>query len=269
MSAARRGWWLGLSAGAVITVATMVDGPGGRPPPDAVAMVGQQIIRRADLDRALWALHVDRRGGVQPRDRARALDRLVTEALLVDWAIEGGLHRDDPRARLDLSTAALAAIAAEAERAPDEAELSAFLAEHAEQFRAPRALTVDHRIFTGPRARARARATRFAAGADEPGSDHPLAVPRAPMTFADLRQRLGPDAAEALWGGAPVAGPWRVPPDGWAVARRLADLGGEVPPLADVRAEVHEAWLRDQGERALRRFVTERSREVRVWRADR
>ena len=266
---ARAAWWLGALLGAAAAAAAMVSQPAAlAPPADAVAVVGEQIIHRDDLDRAVAAMAADRRRGPQPEDRARALKRLVDEALLVDWAIESNLHRDDLKVRADLTTAALALLAAEAEAlTPTDAELTTFYAQHAERFRQPRRLTLDHRVFRGADARALAEGFLRDPHSSPPTSPWPLLAPRQPLDRSDLQRHLGATRAQALWDGAPVP-PWRVDGDAWAAVRVVHDKGGALPPLAEVRDLVHEAWRRDQGEQALRRFLAERRAAVRVWTAE-
>ncbi len=98
-------------------------------PPGTVARVNDVPILREDYERAVAALQADRRGALQPGDRAHVLDRLIEEELLVQRGLELGFVRYDRRVRADLTRAVIDSVVSEVEdAAPTEEELHAFFA---------------------------------------------------------------------------------------------------------------------------------------------
>ena len=131
-----RPWLLagGMLVGAALAVFYIVRIPDtAEPTTDAVAWVNDRPISRASYENALQAVAGDRKGGtLQPDDRERVLQRLIDQELLIDRAIELGLHERDPQIRNQLATAMIDFLVRRAEddaSAADEAELRAFYEE--------------------------------------------------------------------------------------------------------------------------------------------
>jgi len=83
--------------------------------PDVVAVVGVVPIGADELERAVDAVADDRRGAMTGADRARVLERLVDEELLVQAAVDAGLPENDGVVRRALTEAMMAAIEAQAD----------------------------------------------------------------------------------------------------------------------------------------------------------
>ena len=87
-----RPWLLGVGmlVGAALAVYFIVRLPETREPAgDAVAWVSDRPISRASYESALQAVASDRKSGtLRADDRARVLDRLIDQELLIDRAIE-------------------------------------------------------------------------------------------------------------------------------------------------------------------------------------
>jgi len=111
---------------------------GDSPPPGSVAIVGETPVSRESYETALAGLASDRREPLGQDEREHVLDRLIDEALLVDYGLELGLAARDSRTRADLSAAVIQLIVAQAEATagePSDSELEAFHGENSEMFR--------------------------------------------------------------------------------------------------------------------------------------
>jgi parvulin-like peptidyl-prolyl isomerase len=260
----RRALVVGAVAGVVLAAWGIV-APGGRHavPPDAVAIVNGVPIRAAQYRRALAGVASDRRDGtVDDGLRRHVLDRLIEEELLVQRGLALGLARTDRRVRGELTAAVIAAVLADVDETPSDAEVDAFYAEHPDVFRAPGRVQVEQ-IFFDERREADARAARRqlddGAGFDRVrsgGDPEPVPVPAAPLPPERLVDYLGPTVARAALGlpEGGVAGPLR---SGWGyhVVRVAGREDASLPPLDDVRAEVRGELVRRAGDRRLRDYL--------------
>lgn len=95
---------------------------------DVVAVVGTVAIGRDELERALTAVAADRRTPLTFADRARVLERLIDEELLVQAALEAGLPEHDRAVRRALTDAVMAAIEAQADDDSVQAAVQEYLA---------------------------------------------------------------------------------------------------------------------------------------------
>jgi len=177
-----RPWSLGagMIAGALLAVFYIVRLPETpEPAMDAVAWVNDRPISRASYENALQAVAGDRKSGtLRADDRERVLQRLIDQELLLDRAIELGLHERDPQIRNQLATAMIDFLVRRAEdeaRAADEATLRAFYEE--QRFRFERA--AQYRI------------------AVEGGA---VPVPDGFLLTKEIEQRLGPSVARQVVG---------------------------------------------------------------------
>ncbi|MBK9035619.1 MAG: peptidyl-prolyl cis-trans isomerase [Myxococcales bacterium] len=268
---------LGAAAGASVAVLGLVAPHRRAPtvPADAAALVNGVPISRATYQAALAAVADDRRdGAADPALRARVLDRLIEEELLVQRGLALGLVRLDPRVRADLVAAVLAEIdgAAELGPPPDDAALAALHAAEPGRFsRAPR-VTVTTAWFAGVDGAARAAAGRATvtdevswaavrAGADRPA----VVVPTGAVPAGGLLDVLGPTAARAALTLAvgEVSAPVVTSGGCWLV-RLEARADGGVRALAEVRPEVQAEYWRQAGDRRLRATLDDERRAARV-----
>ena len=250
-----------------------VDEVGG----DVLARVEGRPIFRTDVERGLTAIDADRREGVRVEDRARVLDRLIDEELLVQRALELGLAERDRRVRDDLVSAMIDALTARAgdDAEPEPGELAAFYAAEADYFRRPSRFEVEHVFLRdGDGALDRAESAREALLAGQSiasmATDRPALPLRAGwVSPRDLTAALGPTAAErvARLREGEVSEPLATA-EGYHVVRVVARRGGEVPPLAESRDAVVAEYRRRAGERALRDFLDERRAAARVTLAE-
>jgi hypothetical protein len=232
-----RPWLLagGMLVGAALAVFYIVRIPDtAEPTTDAVAWVNDRPISRASYENALQAVAGDRKGGtLQPDDRERVLQRLIDQELLIDRAIELGLHERDPQIRNQLATAMIDFLVRRAEddaSAADEAELRAFYEE--QHFRFER----------GPQYRI----------AVEGGA---VPLPDGLLLAKEIEQRLGPSAArkvaELETGESVVIGEG----GGQYTVRLLERRDGVLVPFDEARDAVEAAYLRDRSETAVREFL--------------
>ncbi|MGB8332406.1 MAG: SurA N-terminal domain-containing protein [Polyangiales bacterium] len=232
-----RSWWLaaGMLAGAALAVFYIVRVPeAAQPTTDAVAWVNDRPISRDSYENALEAVAGDRKSGtLREDDRERVLHRLIDQELLLDRAIELGLHERDPQIRNQLATAMIDFLVRRAEdeaRAADEAALRAFYDEQRFRFE---------------------RGARYRIAVE--GGAMPL--PDGFLLAKEIEQRLGPSAAgevtELNVGEAVVLGQGT----GQYTVRLLERHDGGVAPFEEAREAVEAAYLRERSEAAVREFL--------------
>ena len=231
-----RPWLLagGMLVGAVLAVFYIARAPEALPPSaDAVAWVHGRPIARESYESALRAVASDRKGGaLEPGDAERVLNRLIDQELLIDRAIELGLHERDPQLRNQLATAMIDFLVRRAEDEATDAtedELRAFY--EAERFRFERA----------PQYRVAVEGTA-------------MPIPGGFLLEKELAQRLGPSMAERVTEmrvGDSIAsadGAYQL----WLLERRA----GEVAPFDEAREAVLAAYQRHRSEVAVRDFLS-------------
>ena len=237
IGAMSRPWLLagGMLAGAALAVFYIVRVPDAPPPAeDAVAWVNGRPIARESYDNALRAVAGDRKAGtLREGDRERVLQRLIDQELLIDRAIELGLHERDPQIRNQLATAMIDFLVRRAEdeaRAADEAELRGFYEE--EQFRFERA--AQYRVAVEGQA---------------------VPLPDGFLLQKEIEQRLGPSTARRVAELQPGESIAVGEGDGVYTVRLLERRGGEVAPFEEAREAVEAAYLRARSEAAVRDFL--------------
>jgi len=232
-----RPWLLagGMLVGAALAVFYIVRVPdNAEPATDAIAWVNDRPISRTSYENALRAVAGDRKGGtLHGDDRERVLQRLIDQELLIDRAIELGLHERDPQIRNQLATAMIDFLVRRAEddaAAVDEGALRTFYEEN--HFRFQR--SAQYRV------------------ALEGGA---VPLPDGLLLAKEIEQRLGPSAARIIAelevGGSAVIG------EGGAryTARLLERRDGTLAPFDEARDAVEAAYLRDRSEAAVREFL--------------
>jgi len=242
-------------------------GGSGRLPDGAVARVNETLIRTEEYERLLAALESDRRTPLGDEDRARVLDRLIEEELLVQHALALGLARSDRRVRADLVSAVLGSLAAATDGyEPDEDEIQAFYAENRDFFAGPGRLwvrqvfvAVDGAGEEAAAARAARASERLRAGEpidrvrEELGSPEVAPLPDTPLPPAKLREYLGPTALLAALDLAPgqTSDPIRSA-QGYHVLSLVERDPGGAPPLEEIVPQVRAELRRRSDDRLLR-----------------
>lgn len=284
---ARRLLVAGTLAGALLAAIGIVrsgGAPEGSLPEGAVAVVNGVAISQEAFAELVGALAQERRRTeLDATERARVLDRLIDEELLLQRGLALDLPRYERSARRAIVSAVVAAVTADAEAtAPDDAELERFLATEPDRFRRSGRMTLDvvhagvakqPEVVAYNRAveavkRLRAGEEAGAVGASL-GDPLPVPLPSGPVTVDDLRAAVGPStaaAAEKLAIGQ-VSDPVRSG-TGWVVVALRAREPGVVPPLAEIRDLVRSEYQRSAGERALAQYLEELRASARLVRRD-
>lgn len=275
---ADRSRWLALAAaliGVGVAMASALFGNSGASgmPNDAIARADDALISRADYARALQVVEADKRSPLTDDDRARTLQRLIEEELLVRRGLALDLAASDPSVRRALAQAMAQFAAAQAARtpAPNDAALQKYLAErpqliaqHSDQRIRLVLLPADASDKIATMAASLRGGARFddaakAAGAAESGA------PDAFLAPADLAARAGPsvrDAAAALTPGQ-SAGP--IPMGAQVGFVQL--IARRAPPARDfatLRPIVAEAWRQEQESQALDAYLAQLKRAAKI-----
>ena len=230
-----RPWLLagGMLVGAGLAVVYIARAPDSAPPTaDAVAWVSGRPISRESYESALQAVASDRKGGVlEAGDAERVFDRLIDQELLIDRAIELGLHERDPQLRNQLVTAMIDFLVRRAEDEAAEASESDLREYYeAERFRFQRAAEVRVAV----------------TGAAVP-------VPNGFLLEKELAQRLGPTMTTRI---SEMAVGETIESESGAYSVELIERrGGEVVPFDEAREAVEAAYRRHQSEVAVREFL--------------
>jgi len=231
------------AAAAVFYIARVPDRPA--PVANVAVWVNDRPISRQSYQQALAAVAGDRKDGkLRAEDRERVLDRLIDQELLIDRAIELGLHERDPQIRNQLTTAMIDFLVRQAEdeaRSASESELREFY--ESESFRFER--SPMYRI-------------------DVEGSALPL--PEGFLLAKEVEQRLGPTAASQITELEVGASATIATPSGELGVTLLERRGGGVAPFEEAREAVEAAYLRARGEAAVREFLdaARRRSDIRV-----
>lgn len=244
-------------------------------PAGSIAEVNGATISVDDYQRAVRAIAADRRDGITPALRRRAIDRLIDEELLVQRGVELGLATRDRKVRNNLTAAVIDLIVARAEqsyRAPGDDELRALYRDEGFYFRGPDLIRVDQLYVSGDRAAERAADLARRARAGESFADlrahadtPPFELPATALPAAKLRDYIGPSAARqalTLSIGAvsePVRGA-----AGVRIVRVVERVAAAAPPFEQVRDRVRAEHKRRAGDRALRRFLDSRRNSGRI-----
>jgi hypothetical protein len=232
-----RPWLLagGMLVGAALAVFYIVRIPEtAEPTDDAVAWVNDRPISRASYESALQAVAADRKGGtLREDDRDRVLQRLIDQELLIDRALELGLHERDPQIRNQLVTAMIDFLVRRAEdeaTAVDETALRDFYED--QKFRFER--SPQYRV------------------AVEGGA---VPLPDGFLLAKEIEQRLGPSAARIVTGLG--MGESAVIGEGSTsyTVRLLERRDGSVAPFDEARDAIEAAYVRDRSEAAVREFL--------------
>jgi parvulin-like peptidyl-prolyl isomerase len=251
-------------------------------PEGAVATVNGAAISADTYARLVAGFESDTRETASPEMRARILDRLIEEELLVQRGLELGLAESDRRVRADIVQAMVRAAIAEAESAePSERELRAFYEEERDAFTTPGRLRIaqlfvrvkDAADDAPARVRAEQARAQLAAGGELAavraalGDAELSSAPDALLPPAKLREYVGPSVLRVALEAE--LGVWSAPVRsgaGYHVISVVEREPAHTPPLDEIREQVRNEWVRRGGDRALRRYLDElrSDAEVRV-----
>ena len=276
-SRARRLLAAGAATGLVLAVAGIIErAPGSADVPEgAAAVVNGSVIRSAHYERALAALASDSRAPLDEAARARILDRLIEEELLVQRAVELGLDRSDPVVRNTLVSAMIETIVSGVgQQEPSDDEVATFFEANRDffarsdrfwvrQLRLPIASGPDgERDEAGALARAEEAARRLREGeslalvGEELGAGGVVPLPDGFLPAAKLREYLGPTpalAATQMQTGEvsePVRGG-----SAWHVLQMVERVTNPPLSLESVESQVRAEMRRRAGDDSLRAYL--------------
>lgn len=242
-------------------------------PEEAVARVDEQLVYRADYERAAAALASDLRRPLTPRDREELLEGLVDELLLVEHGLASGLPQRDPYLRTQIARGVLDGLGARAQTRtpPSEAELRAHYETAPERFAARGRVELDALYLRGDdQARVRQLAERWRAGASleqlrQESDPLPLPLPAGSLPPAKLRDYLGPElTAHALTLEAgELSRPLASGGGLWLLRVRTIERA-TTPPFEQVREAVAADLERERGDAALGELLGELREAARI-----
>lgn len=201
---------------------------------------------------AYWEMQTQR---PPTRDElASIIQERVDEELMAREAIRLGLDKDDMIVRRRLAQKmAFASEDIGAIPAPREADLQAYYDKHRARYATPARLALRHVYFSqdrtgaSPQIAAAEALVKLKSGQTVAADPALLPLTYADIAISDLLRDYGPGftgtartAPLAIWVG-PVASPYGV-----HLIQVQSRLASEALPLADVRAEVKEAWMAEQ-----------------------
>ena len=226
-------------------------------PATAVARVNEQLITRDSYDRALARLAID---DLADDDKARLLQRLVDDELLVQRALELGMAQSDIEVRNAIVNSLIASITAEADAAsPSDEELARYLADNAERFSYVASLSVgawqtdDESIAQSFITSLRNDGEATATGQITPIPD----LPPGRMPVGILRDYLGPGIAAAA-ADMPVGSSAVFARRGkWLVVQVLEKKSDVVTDLSRVKNRVLQDYRRNLANRTIRTYIDE------------
>lgn len=272
-----------LAAGALLGVALAARGVVSREaaalPSEALASVHGVTVLRSDYARELAAIADERRDEARdPALRRHVFERLVDEALIVEYGLSLGIPRTEPRVRAELTSAVVDIVLAgdHPPRAPlDETTLRRWYDAHAAEFTSGGRVHAARLIFRGDDAEAHAREAlrRWYAGDALDALRAGAALDASPppdfaVATSVLARYVGASMAEAL-AAAPVHG--AVGPQamdgGYAVGFVIARVDAAPQPFERVRDLVTRELRRRDDDQRLRAWLDARRSEVSIARA--
>lgn len=262
-----------IGIGAAMASALVGGASPGHVPAGAIALANDTPISREDFARALSVVEADKRSPLTDEDRARALQRLIEEELLVRRGIALDLAATDPSVRRALAQAMAQFAAAQAARTPppDDAALQAFLKDRPQLI--ARQSDVRIRMVTLPKQApaqiaamvdALRRGDGFETAARTAGAS-PANVPDAFLAPADLTARAGPSVREAVAALEPgqAAGPIAMAEQVGFILL-IARRDPSARDFAALRPLLAEAWRQEQESRALESYLAALKRDARI-----
>lgn len=228
-------------------------------PDFAVAKVGQQLIHRDELQRAVNGINTERRAPLSAAQQREVLEKLIAERLLVQYGQDLGLVNSNPSVRNPLVQAVLGMLRANAEAAEiNTAAARRWYANNHARFAQNTQWHVQYY-----RANSLAGAQAVAEQLREQGSisatqltqlqvQHLTYVPAVLLPLPKLRDYLGDTLTKAV---AQTTAPRVLEPialqQSWAVLHVVNTQPGTVPEFETVQPQIITAMRREAGEQAL------------------
>ena len=261
--------WLGVVAGVGLALWGVLEPPA---PPSgelasAAAVVDGVPIPRERFEARIAELEREERGPrLDLEQRARILDELIAEELLLAQALRLDMPRANPIARkLVLESMVQLASALGEEGPPSDAELVAEYEANLQNLKLPHRYRVEALFFRDARGQAQERSDRAARKLSDgaawselpPLADPPvMPLPRGALEESELRTYIGPTAAAAVTKMRPGErrGPLRIA-GGYLLVRLVKAVEPPVPSFEKVRAVLADRWRRKRKDERVRAYV--------------
>jgi len=239
-------------------------------PDSAIARVNDVVISEQQLDRSITELETTYQRELSAEDRARVLQQMIEEELLVQRGIDLGMPNTESTVRAAITQSMIASVTAEADAAdPDDATLERFLEEHADRYTYASAMRIDAWV-TDDEQTARNFLGTLSDGAGEivdGASSNLQRVPGLPEGSAPierLRMFLGPAIAAAA-ADMPVGTSAVFARQGrWYVVRVAVREQSARADLDTVRSQVLLDYRRSLADQRLRAYVDDLRRRADV-----
>jgi len=224
-------------------------------PEHAVARVGEALITADEFERSVARLESSYGQTLDDAQRARVLEQIIDEELLVQRGIELGMPASESTVRTAIVQSLIASVTADADAAdPDDETLRAFYNENASDYTYASAMTLEAWVTDDQQL---ALAFVEGGGAEAaPGGLQPLpGLPTAPAPPERLRMFVGPAIAAAA-ADMPVGEARVFARQGrWYVVRVKRRDASTLADLDSVRSQVLLDYRRDLADRRLAAYV--------------
>lgn len=221
------------------------------------ARVNDRSISKASLARAVEAIARDKQSPLLASDRARALDTLITEELLIQQAMAIGLVDEDRAVRAAVVDAMIQTVAARANASlPDDDTLRRFYADHPLIGAQAGRVRIRHATRPWPAATA-VEALRSGQPFESVLTDaSAVRLPDAWLRIDQLDRYLPPTVVHALrqQQAGDIIGPMRVGEQAHFVWLQAVEPGSR-PDFADLRPQLLDAWQQRAREQAVADYV--------------
>ncbi|WP_306249871.1 peptidylprolyl isomerase [Parvularcula sp. IMCC14364] len=235
----------------------------------AVAIVNEDIILRTEYERALTAMQAGLARPLTAEDKARALDILINEELIVQRALALDMARTDRQTRKTLIQAVIrSSLALDGPIDPTQDALRKLYEDEQGLFSSPDFVTVRIAGTTSPESLAQFRAlmqagNRFEDAVSAAGLEDFSPPPDLPLgKLSDYTGRAGLEAVSTMEAGE-IAGPFTYAGRNiyiWLQAR----TGGTALPFDMVSSQVEAEWRRRQEEQAFTDYINRLRRQAHI-----
>ena len=230
---------------------------GSELPESAVASVNEILIGQDNFERSL-ARFTSPNSSASEEDKARMLQRLIDDELLVQRGVELGMTESDTEVRAAIVNSLIASITAEADSAsPTDEQLEQYLADNSERFSYTSRLHVEA-WETDIESVAQEAATALRAGEAVTTSDDIGAVPDLPpglMSADMLRNYLGPAITAAAADMPEDSSAVFARRGRWLVVRVVAKERAYVTELDAIRNRVLLDYRRNLADEMLEGYI--------------
>ena len=261
--------WLlvGAFIGAVLAATGLVENQLRPIQEETIATIDGEAISLARYNSVVQALQKDRGKPLTDTDRARLVERMIDEKLLLQHAEHLGLTRNDAAVKKAIVDAVIENIVSENRGAITEtAELERFYRNNLSYFSHTPVVSVQRMVFRGVEAQQQAQLAHVALESGEVfasvklklASEDVLQLPTSPIPQNRLTNYIGPSLAKAVAELEPGQFTSPLATGGSFVILGLMErLPGQSPSLETIRDQVTREFQRRQDDQALQDYLAE------------